>query len=159
MTIDNIDIDATLSDLERLLNEDKNISPALKSTITVLMLVVQLLANKLGLNSRNSSKPPSSDLNRKKDTVANKSGKKSGGQVGRNGTTLKQTQEPDEVKVLTLDRRTLPKGHYIEGGVAIRQVFDIDISRYVTEYQAQILIHKETGEKHTVFVKVVVPMS
>ncbi len=70
MTVDNIDIEATLSDLARLLKEDKNISPALKSTITVLMLVVKLLANKLGLNSHNSSKSPSSDQNRKKKKQA-----------------------------------------------------------------------------------------
>ncbi len=149
MTIDNIDIDATLSEVERLLKEDKTASPALKSTITVLMLVVKLLANKLGLNSHNSSKPPSSDVNRKKNKTENKLAKKSGGQVGRVGTTLKQTEEPDHVTELKVDRRTLPKGNYVDGGVAIRQVFDIDISRYVVEYQAQILVNIATGEKHT----------
>ena len=76
MTIDNIDIDATLIDVERLLKEDKNVSPALKSTITVLILVVKLLTNKLGLNSRNSSKPPSSDPNRNKEKAPKKSTKK-----------------------------------------------------------------------------------
>jgi len=149
VTVDHIDIEATLSEVERLLKEDKHVSPALKSTITVLMLVVKLLTNKLGLNSRNSSKPPSSDPNRKKNKTGNKSDKKSGGQIGRNGTTLEQTQEPDDVKVLKIDRRTLPKGNYVDGGIVARQVFDIDISRYVIEYQAQILINQDTGEKHT----------
>ena len=47
---------------------------------------------------------------------------------------------PDEVKVLPLDRRTLPKGsQYREVGHEHRQVIDIDIARFVTEYQAQIL--------------------
>jgi len=149
VTVDNIDIETTLSDLERLLKEDKTISPTLHSTITVLMLVVKLLANKIGLNSHNSSKPPSSDQNRKKDKARNRSEKKSGGQVGHSGTTLEQTQEPDDVKELKIDRRTLPKGNYVDGGIVTRQVFDIDISRYVIEYQAQVLINKETGKKHT----------
>ncbi len=51
MKIDNIDIDATLSEVELLLEEDKNISPALISIITVLLL----LTNRAGLNSSNSS--------------------------------------------------------------------------------------------------------
>jgi len=149
VTIDNIDIDATLKDVERLMQEDEQISPALKSTMTVLVLVVKLLTNRLGLDSRNSSKPPSSDLNREKQKQAKKSGRKSGGQVGHIGTTLKQTQEPDEVKIIEIDRRTIPKGSYLETGFARRQVFDIDISRYVTEYQAQILVNKNTGKEYT----------
>jgi len=75
------------------------------------MLVVKIRVNKLGLNSRNSSKPPSSDQNWKKNKAGNKSVQKSGRQVGRNGTTLKQTQEIDDVKALKIDRRTLPKGN------------------------------------------------
>jgi len=50
---------------------------------------------------------------------------------------------------LKIDRRTLPKENYVDGGIVARQVFDIDISRYVIEYQAQVLINKETGRKHT----------
>ena len=149
MTIDNIDIDETLKDVEKLLQEDEHISPALKSTITVLVLVVKLLTNRLGLDSRNSSKPPSSDINREKQKSTKKSGRKSGGQAGHIGATLKQTQEPDEVKIIEIDRRTIPKGSYIETGFAKRQVFDIDISRYVTEYQAQLLINKNTGKQYT----------
>ena len=42
-----------------------------------------------------------------------------------------------------IDRRTLPKGHYTEDGFETRQVFDIDISRVVTEYQAQRLINEQ----------------
>ncbi len=43
------------------------------------------------------------------------------------------------MKVLTIDRRTLPKGHqYREAGFESRQIIDIDLSRVVTEYRAQV---------------------
>ncbi|MFT5730201.1 MAG: transposase, partial [Desulforhopalus sp.] len=38
-----------------------------------------------------------------------------------------------------VDRTGLPLGEYTEVGHEIRQVFDIEISRIVTEYQAQVL--------------------
>ncbi len=44
------------------------------------------------------------------------------------------------MKVLEIDRRTLPKGRqYREVGFESRQVIDIDLSRLVTEYRAQVL--------------------
>ncbi|WP_371264227.1 DUF6444 domain-containing protein [Nitrosomonas sp. Nm51] len=52
------------------------------STLEVLLVVVQLLANRLGLNSCNSSKPPSSDKNRAGEKRAGQSGRKAGGQPG-----------------------------------------------------------------------------
>ena len=66
MNADNIDIDAMLKKAEILLEEEKNLSPALKSMFGMMVVVIKLLANRLDLNSRNSSKPPSSDPNRKK---------------------------------------------------------------------------------------------
>jgi len=146
--LDNIDIDETLIDVERLLKEDKQLSPALRSVITVLVMVVKLLSNRVGLNSHNSSKPPSTDNNKKKPKDPNQTGKKSGGQKGRAGVTLKQTEAPDAVTSISIDRRSLPRGEYEEGGFEKRQVFDIDISRWITEYQAQVLIHKETGKRY-----------
>lgn len=66
MTIDSIDINAAIREIEKLLANDKDHSPALESAIKMLILVVKLMGNRLGLNSANSSKPPSSDPNRKK---------------------------------------------------------------------------------------------
>ena len=65
--------------------------------------------------------------------------KKAGGQKGRVGVTLQKVDEPDRIEVVKLDRRKLPPGKYKEAGYESRQVFDIDISRIVTEYQAEIL--------------------
>ncbi len=147
MTVDDIDIDATLSEVESLLKTDKQLSPTLKSLIAVLVMVVKLLSNRVGLNSRNSSKPPSSDPNRKKQG-REKSNRKSGGQPGHVGTTLEQVEEPDSVKLIKIDRRTLPKGDYECAGIEKRQIFDIDISRWVTEYQAEVLVNKTTGKRY-----------
>ena len=100
--------------------------------------MVKLLSNRVGLNSKNSSKPPASDPNRLK-TSRKKSDKKPGGQRGHTGTTLKQIDEPDEIEAINIDRSTLPRGRYKQVGVEKRQVFDIYIARNVIEYQAQIL--------------------
>ena len=138
MTIDNINIEATLKNAEKIIADDKGLSPATKSLLEILVLVITLMANRLNLNSRNSSKPPSTDPNRKKDKKKKKGGK-AGGQKGHVGKTLKKVSVPDKVEVLNVDRSDLPPGEYIEVGHETRQVFDIDISRIVTEYQAQVL--------------------
>jgi transposase len=143
--LDGIDIDGTLKELESTLASEKDLSPALKSMIGILILIVKLLTNRMGLNSSNSSKPPSSDPNRLK-TTRKSSGKKPGGQKGHIGTTLKQIDEPDEVEVIQIDRRSIPRGDYKELDPVIRQVFDIDISRHVIEYQAQVL-QDEKGQQ------------
>ena len=103
MKIDNIDIDKTLAEAQKLLEEEKNLSPALRSVFTVLLLLVQVLSNRIGLDSRNSSKPPSTDTKKKPKPRRPTSNKKPGGQPGRKGNTLKQTEEPDEIKELKID--------------------------------------------------------
>ena len=60
-------------------------------------------------------------------------------QKGRVGVTLQKVDDPDEIEVIKLDRRKLPPGKYKDMGYESRQVFDIEISRVITEYQAQIL--------------------
>jgi transposase len=141
MTIENINIDATLKKVETLIAEDKDLSPAVKSLMEILVLIITLLANRLNLNSKNSSKPPSSDPNRGK-SGRTKSDNKPGGQNGHVGKTLARVANPDKVKVIAVDRSKLPVGEYKEVGYEARQVFDIDISRFVTEYQAQVLEDK-----------------
>lgn len=138
MKINGIDVDATLEKVEAVLSEEKGLPPAIRSMVELLVLLVTLLAKSLNLNSSNSSKPPSSDPNRKKVRRA-KGDKKAGGQKGRVGITLQKVDEPDTIEVIKLDRRKLPPGKYKEAGYESRQVFDIDISRIVTEYQAEVL--------------------
>lgn len=138
MKIQNIDIEATINRAQKLIAEDQHISESTKSMFEILILVITLLANRLGLNSTNSSKPPSSDPNRKKQPKSS-TGRKAGGQQGHIGITLKKVDDPDKIEVINIDRRTLPAGRYRQVGFETRQVFDIDISKVVTEYRAQIL--------------------
>jgi len=147
LTVDQIDVDATIKKVQQLLAEEAHLSSALRAALEVLIMLVQLLANRLSLNSRNSSKPPSTDRFNKddkanKDDGNPKPGKNSkpGGQPGRIDTTLQKVDDPDEIKILELDRTTLPPGEYKSNGYESRQVFDIDIRRMVTEYRAEVLV-------------------
>ncbi len=142
MTINNIDVEATIERVKTQIAEEENLSPALKSSLEVMLLLVTLLANRFGLNSKNSSKPPSTDPNRKKEQKS-KNNRKPGGQKGRNGATLKQVADPDQIRDLPVDRGALPPGNYRDVGFEIRQVFDLDISALVTEYRAQILVDQQ----------------
>lgn len=145
MNLNSINITEIVEQTKAQLQTDKTLTPALKMSIELILVVVVMLADKLGLNSKNSSIPPSKDINRKKQTKE-KSDKSAGGQIGRIGKTLTQTETPDEVKVIFVERDLLPKGSYREVGFQKRQVVDIDISKVVTEYQAQIL-ENEQGER------------
>lgn len=147
MKIENIDVNKTLDSARKLLNEDNSISPALKSIVEVLLVIIALLMNRLNLNSKNSSKPPSSDPNREKKSERNPLGKKPGGQQGHIGSNLKPVENPDEIIFVPVDKKILPKGQYHEEGYISRQIINIRISRFVTEYRAQILV----GENGTVF--------
>jgi len=121
LTIEDIDVDAAISSVKSLLKEERSLSPALRSALEVLVLLVALLLNRITLNSKNSSKPPSTDPNRKKSNQRGKSTRKPGGQPGHNGTTLRKVDDPDDVKVLKVDRRTLPKGRaYRDAGIETR---------------------------------------
>jgi len=147
MKLETINVEKTIEATRKMLDEDPSVSAALKTTIELLLVLVTLLMNRIGLNSSNSSKPPSSDPNRekiKKDPIK----KKPGGQKGHNGTTLKKIANPDYVKKIPVDKTTLPDGKYKDVGFESRQMIDIDISRVVTEYQAQIL-EDENGKRYT----------
>ena len=69
--------------------------------IPILQARIVELERRLGLNSKTSSKPPSSDgLKKQARTVSmKKQGKKSsGGQQGHEGNTLKQSTTPDQIE-------------------------------------------------------------
>jgi transposase len=138
MKIENVEVEQTLEQVKKKIEEEKNLSPALRASLELLLTLVTLLLNRLGLNSRNSSKPPSSDPNRKKRR--NNGNNNPGAQQGHTGNHLELVDDPDHVESLKVDRATLPTdGTFRRIGFERRQVFDIQISRVVTEYQAEIL--------------------
>ena len=98
MKIEDIDVDSAINSVKELLGKEKDLSPALRSALEVLLVLVTLLLNRLTLNSNNSSQPPSTDPNRKRSSKKGNSGRKPGGQKGRNGTTLEPVDDPDEAR-------------------------------------------------------------
>src|SRR5271165_1494142 len=69
--------------------------------ITALKTHIAELERRLGLNSSNSGKPPSSDGLKKPARVRSlreKSERKPGGQMGHEGETLRQTAKPDTIE-------------------------------------------------------------
>lgn len=138
MTLDSIDIKAAIEAVEKQLQEDKQTSVAMKSAVSLVLIVVKLLMARLGMNSRNSSVPPASDPHRAKKQRS-LSGRKPGGQPNHNGSTLKPVDDPDDICTLNIDKRTLPAGDYQEIGCERRQIIDLRVERYITEFRAQIL--------------------
>lgn len=93
-------------------------------------------------NSRNSSIPPSKDENRpqRNQSLRRASGKKPGGQLGRQGKTLEMVKNPDQVVDLVPDfcnncgsaLKDTPRGDF-----KARQIVDIPVPRAVfTEYRS-----------------------
>jgi transposase len=122
---------------------------------TQLRVMVELLRGELaelkaqlGKNSRNSSKPPSSDGLAKPapKSLRGKSGRKPGGQKGHPGRTLAQVPVPDEeIRHEPVSCRSCGEGlsGALQVGLESRQVFDIPrIKVRVTEHQ---LIRRSCG--------------
>ena len=65
MKLTKVNVTKTIEEVSLLLDKEK-LSPVLKAAIQLLLTVVTLLAERLSLNSSNSSKSPSTDPNRKK---------------------------------------------------------------------------------------------
>jgi len=148
LELKDVNISATLASIKQQLGDEKSLSPAFRSAIELLVLIVTLLVNRLGLDSKNSSKPPSTDPHRKRKEK--KPGdKKPGGQPGHIGSTLKRVEEPDVIEKIEIDRRFLPRNvKYNDVGFEWRQVIDIEFKTVVTEYQAQVL-EDENGKRYT----------
>jgi len=112
----------------------------LAAQVTALQLKVTELEARLATNSRNSSKPPSSDgLNKPQPKSLRKCGERpTGGQKGHQGHGLKKVAEPDRIVTHAPPshcaecQRPLPERSVVE----TRQVFDLPPLRFeVTEHQ------------------------
>jgi len=127
----------------------------LVSHLQELQEVIQKLQAQVNKNSRNSSKPPSSDGVKKPRTQSLRtSGERStGGQKGHQGHTLQQVEQPDQTQVYPVNE--CQDCHApLEGVEATqlekRQVFDIPaIHIEVTEHQAQIKVCPQCGTANT----------
>ena len=145
---------AGLDDLGRLRAENT----VLQETVAMLLARVSELERRLGLNSSNSGKPPSSDgLHKPKReprtrSLREPSGKPPGGQKGHKGSTLRQVDAPNHMVE-----------HYPEAcpacgsaltavmstGHSVRQVFDLPEPQplAVTEHRAHTCRCVRCGER------------
>jgi transposase len=152
-------IDALRGDLDGVRRENaalRDDGALLRRENAELREKVAELERRLNKNSSNSSKPPSSDGLKKPprtQSLRGKSGKKSGGQVGHKGGTLKQVANPDRIEPHEADRCRHCRAGLTPAmitGVAKRQVFDLPEPRLeVTEHQASIYDCAECGGRTT----------
>jgi transposase len=109
--------------------------------ITALQERVKALEDQLNKNSRNSSKPPSTDGFVKTKSQRQKSGKPVGGQKGHTGYTLKMVDNPDHTIIHRVSRCNQCGSSLEETqatGYERRQVFDLPpIKVETTEHQAE----------------------
>jgi transposase len=143
---------------EQLLDIAKTNPEALVDIILSLQKQVQILTQRvtqleqqINKNSRNSSKPPSSDglQKPKPKSLRKRSGKKCGGQKGHKGHNLQKAEEPDCVIPLSVtscscraDLSNVPVSSY-----DCRQVFELPEPKLeVIEYQSEIKTCPRCGQ-------------
>lgn len=139
MKLDKVSVNETLNKAESLLKEEQGLSPALRTMFEILILLIRAFTSRLSTNSSNSSMPPSTDKKRKRGSNKENSNKKPGGQNGHEGSRLEQSENPDEIIDIKIDKTTLPKEKYVDVGFEARQLIDFVISKIITEYRAQVL--------------------
>ena len=100
------------------------------------------LRDQLNLDSHNSSNPPSKDKARATKSLRQKRGRRTGGQKGHKGTTLKMAQTPDKSfkhPVSSCCACGMDLSAVAVNKVEKRQVFDLPPMKLeVTEHQAEI---------------------
>lgn len=116
-----------------------------ESKIQVLEARIKELEDQVSKNSRNSSKPPSTDTFFKPPkSLRKKSGKIVGGQKGHSGDTLKMVESPDEIvfhKVGCCENCQKELSRQEVDGVERRQIFDIPpLDIRITEHQSEVKV-------------------
>ena len=138
-----------MPDFKDLTHEQKD------ALIVDLVKRLNVLEAKLEKNSRNSSKPPSSDgPGRKPKSLRGTSGAKPGAQPGHKGKTLKRVAHPDHIEIHPVAPVCDACGQQIDSAcISVlpegRQVIDLPPVRFVvTEHRVQIA-QCACGKRHS----------
>jgi hypothetical protein len=114
---------------------------------------VQEFKQRVNKNSSNSNKPSSSNGFIKPQSRRKKSGKKPGGQMGREGKTLEMTPNPDKIEIHQVSECANCNRNF--QGVKIkqketRQVYDIPLPQKLTatEHQCELVICPDCGTEN-----------
>ena len=142
---------AGLDDLGRLRAENT----MLQETVAMLLARVAELERRLGLNSSNSGKPPSSDgLDKPKReprtrSLRERSGKPPGGQKGHKGSTLRQVDAPNHMVEHYPEACRSALTAAMSTGHSVRQGFDLPEPQplAVTEHRAHTCRCGHCGER------------
>jgi transposase len=124
---------------------------ALQHKVDELAAEHQAVRVQLAKNSRNSSKPPSSDGLKKARprNLRQKTGRRSGGQKGHAGHTLEMAEQPEHVAVHSVSacpHCAVDLQEVSACGRERRQVFDVPpVQVEVTEHQAEIKVCPRCG--------------
>ena len=151
-------IDALNETIENLQQTNAGLNESvdeLQKTIDSLNQTIKRLTERLGMNSRNSSKPPSSDVFDKPSPKSRRkpSGKKAGGQPGHEGSGLKITREPDRLEFHEPDQ--CAQCVHADTCTASRNVaetryeLDIEINHILTAHQTVSVECPRTNETIT----------
>jgi transposase len=153
------EVDQLRSDNAQLISENEQLRASnarLRQENTQLKARISDLEIKLNKNSQNSSKPPSSDGQKKKPnpkSLREKSGRSSGGQKGHKGRTLRQVENPAEVHIYKVDECSGCQNglsEILSSAFEKRQVFEIPEPKIeVIEHRAEKKTCPACGKNNT----------
>jgi transposase len=136
----------TINELNKTIDEQTTIIKKIQKKNNELQEKIVELERKLGLNSQNSSKPPTTDGLRRQKSLRHENLETNKAPEVRKGFTLHQIKNPDKITICHAEicdscQKTLENEPIVK--VIKRQVFDIpDPKIIVSEYQAEVKVCK-----------------
>ena len=139
----------TREEFEKLYDEGREV---LYAFILSLFSRIEALEQRLGMDSTNSSKPPSSDglakPKPKPKSLRDKTGKKPGGQKGHTGTTLKPKENPDVIIKYEPQQCSCGCDLSNVNGAIVQKRQIADLPQTILEYTEHQVVEKECPYCH-----------